>query len=126
MNQIIYEDLDAFFEQMQTMNKDKLVYMTIVRSRKEQLMAGAVRVMFKDDTGVFHAYNHTEDIPEITLLSAGVFDLIPNEEQSKTAKAEYMAIIDGFEKALKTEFEKMKSVLTKEFGVIKIINAYQG
>lgn len=126
MTQIMYEDLDAFFEQMKSTNKTNLVYMTTVRTRKEQQMGGAIRVMFKDEVGIFHSYNHTEDIPELTLLSAGVFDLIPNEEQSKTAKAAYLASIDTFEKALTSEYEKMKTVLMKEFGVTKIINAYLG
>jgi hypothetical protein len=124
MTTIVYEELEAYFEQLKNMNTGKPIYMTLVRTKKEQTLGGVVRVMFKDDTGVFHCYNHAEDIPEIMLLSSQVFDLLPNEEQAKAARAEYMATLDAFEKALIGEYEKMKAVLLKEFNVASIINAY--
>jgi len=126
MTTIVYEELEDFFEQMKLMNKDKPVYMTVVRSRKESVLSGAVRVAFKDDTGCFHSYDHTEDIKEIGLLNANIFDMLPSETDRKNARADYLATIEGFDKALKGEYEKMKQVLTAEFGVTKIYPAHVG
>jgi len=124
MSTIQYEELDDFFKQMKDLNKNKTVYMTVVRTKKEQSMAGAVRVMFKDEDGILHQYNHSEDIQELRLINAGLFDMFLTEDQSKKAKDDYMLTVKLFEESLKKESEKMKKVLLDRFGVTQIYNAY--
>lgn len=121
---IQYEELDNFFEQMKNLNESKTVYMTVVRTKKETMMSGAVRVMFKDEYGVLHQYNHSENIQELQLVNVQMFDMLLTEENSKKAKDNYLLAVKMFEESLKKESEKMKTVLSDKFGMTKIYNAY--
>lgn len=124
MATIQYEELDSFFEQVTKLNKDRTIYMTVVRTKKETVMAGAVRVMFKDEHGVLHQYNHVEDIHEFQMVDVRMFDMLLSPENSKVAKEKYVATVQLFENELKRESDKLREVLTKEFGAVKIYNAY--
>lgn len=123
MTTIQYEEIDNFFDQMKELNASGTVYLTTVRTKKENDMMGAIRVMFQDNSGVLHQYNHIEDIGELRLINTSVFDMFLSPEDSKKAKDNYMVQVKIFEEKLKKEEEKMKSVLMK-LGVKKIYNAY--
>ncbi len=124
MTTIQYEELDGFFMQMKELNKSQTVYMTTVRTKREIDMSGSIRVMFLDEHGVCHTYDHTEEIPLLKLINGSVFDLIPDPEESKKAKDDYMLTIKMFEDSLNNQFEKMKDILLTNMKMKKIIKGY--
>lgn len=126
MSTITYEKLEEYMEILKFVDKDKPVYVTIVRATdKQSRVSGMVRVAVVGEYGTFHVFNHTEDIPSPQILEDNAFMGLVDEKAREDAYGRYRASFDAFEEILFKELDKMVQVL-KGLGFKKILYGATG
>lgn len=120
---LMYEELEEFMEMLKTVDHIAPIYVTVARATKESIVYGSVLVMVPDDKGVFHGYEHREDIKSVRMVPDVYFSMIDDAKRREAEYAEYKARFDNFEESLSKEYFKMRDVL-KALGFQKIFNAH--
>jgi hypothetical protein len=126
MSAITYEKLEDYMEMLKSMDNGKPVFVTIVRATSQQgKVSGMIRVAIVGEYGIFHVFNHNEDIPSPVIIEDNALMGLVDEKAREDAYGRYRASFDAFEEILFKELEKMVQVL-KGLGFKKIMYASVG
>lgn len=109
---ILYEDLEQYLESITENNINK-VWLSKLRMRQDIALIGAVRVLYIDDKGMEHMFEHAEGINPVTY-PRGV-EQMPKETADVLMK-KFAEEGEAFDVAIEKEYNDMNALLT-ELGV---------